>query len=200
MEVNKEREGRVSWYLSDGFLGALVVLLTAATAFSAYQSSLAGIEGDDLDVEAQKTMILATSSYLAANTEFLEDIQNYDSYRLFSEQDPEESAIYLDRASEALLAGMARPGGPFDEIYAEARYGEGVELFSQIEDLEQRANQFDDRVRIYELAGLLFAIGLAATAWAALLGHQRRIRIVFVIVALFCFIAGLAVTAQILFL
>ena len=200
MDVIEAGEGRVSWYLSDGFLGALVVLLTAATAFSAYRSSLAGIEGDDLDVEAQKTMILATSSYLAANTEFLEDIQNYDSYRLFSEQDPEESAIYLDRASEALLAGMARPGGPFDEIYAEVRYGDGVELFSQIEDLEQRANRFDDRVRIYELAGLLFAIGLAATAWAALIGHRRRIRIVFVIVALFCFIAGLAVTAQILFL
>jgi hypothetical protein len=200
MEVKKEGEGKVSWFLSDGFLGALVVLLTAATAFSAYRSSLAGIEGDDLDVEAQKTMILATSSYLAANTEFLEDIQNYDSYRLFSEQDPEESAIYLDRASEALLAGMARPGGPFDEIYAEKLYGDAGDLFSQIEDIEQRANQFDDRVRIYELAGLLFAIGLAATAWAALIGHRRRIRIVFVIVALFCFIAGLAVTAQILFL
>ena len=199
MAANESDEIRGSWYLSDGFLGALVVLLTAATAFSAYQSSLAGIEGDDLDIEAQKTMILATSSYLAANTEFLEDIQNYDSYRLFSELDPEESAIYLDRASEALLAGMARSGGPFDELYAETRYGESLELFSQIEDLEQRANQFDDRVRIYELAGLLFAIGLAATAWAALLGHRRRIRIIFVIVASFCFIAGAAVTAQILF-
>jgi hypothetical protein len=199
MAANESGERGGSWYLSDGFLGALVVLLTAATAFSAYQSSLAGIEGDDLDVEAQKTMTLATSSYLAANTEFLEDIQNYDSYRFFSERDPEESAVYLDRASEALLAGMVRPGGPFDEIYAETRYGDGLELFSQIEDLEQQANQFDDRVRIYELAGLIFAIGLAATAWAALASHRRRIRIVFVIVALVCFIAGAAVTAQILF-
>ena len=39
------------WWPSDGFLGAMVVLLTAATAFSAYQSALTGIEGDDLDLE-----------------------------------------------------------------------------------------------------------------------------------------------------
>jgi len=174
--------------------------MTAATAFSAYQSSLAGIEGDDLDVEAQKTMTLATSSYLAANTEFLEDLQNFDSYRLFNKQDPEESAIYLDRASEALLAGMDRLGGPFDDTYVETLYGDASELFGQIDDLEEQANQFDDRVRIYELAGLIFAIGLAATAWAALAGYRRRIRIVFVIVALVCFIAGAAVTAQILFI
>lgn len=198
VEVNDAQPpSRPRWWLSDGFLGALVVLLTVATAFSAYQGSLASIEGDDLDFLGQKALVLATSSYLSGNTEFLEDLHNYDSYRLFVDRDPEEAAIYLDRASEALRSGMERPGGPFDENYFETRYNEARELIAEVGNYEQQANQADDKTKIFELAGLIFAIGLAAAAWAALVGTGRRIRTIFLLVALIAIIAGIGIILQI---
>lgn len=109
---NKPGESGSDRLFSDGFLGALVVLLTIAIAFAAYEGALTGIEGDDLDVAAQRAMLLATSSYLSGNTEFLEDLQ------------------------------------------------------------------------IYDLTAFIFAIGLAAIAWAALVGCGRRIKFVFLLMAL----------------
>ena len=185
---------------SDGFLGTLVVLLTVATAFSAYQSALTSIKGDDLDFEAQKTLLIATSSYLSGNTEFLEDLQNYDSYRLFAESDPAEAAVYLDRASRALREGLERPGGPFDEAYREARFGDAVALVSDVTDIEQQANLADDKVRIFELAGLIFTVGLAAVAWTTLMDERPRVRMVFLIISLVCLIIGAAVIVQVVFI
>jgi hypothetical protein len=42
-KVDNQKES--SWFLSDWFLGALVVILSAATAFAAFQSTLTNIEG-----------------------------------------------------------------------------------------------------------------------------------------------------------
>lgn len=55
----------------------------------------------------------------------------------------------------------------------------------------------DDKARIYELAGLIFAIGLAAVAWASLVGSGRRIRLIFLAIALVSLIAGFGVIDQI---
>ncbi|HCB47985.1 MAG TPA: hypothetical protein DEP47_00270 [Chloroflexi bacterium] len=100
------------WWLSDGFLGAMVVLLTAATAFAAYQSALSSIEGDDLDFEGQKTLVVATSSFLNGNAELIQDLQAYDAYRFFSDEDSAEAAVYLERMSPRLRERLEQPGNP----------------------------------------------------------------------------------------
>ena len=88
-----ETENKLSWLDSDGFLGAMVVLLTIVTAFAAYQSALTSIKGDDLDFAAQKTLVLATASFQSGNSELLEDMYTYDGYRQFADQDLDEAAV-----------------------------------------------------------------------------------------------------------
>jgi hypothetical protein len=139
-----ETEKKRSWLDSVGLLGALVVLFTIVTAFAAYQSALTSIEGDDLDFGAQKTLVLATASFQGGNSEILEDMYIYDSYRQFADQDLEEAAVYLARASAALREGLDRPSGPFDAIYEEARFGDAFDLIEEVEELEQQANLADD--------------------------------------------------------
>ena len=195
--TGSDENNKSGWLFSDTFLGILVVLLTVATAFSAYQGSLAGIEGDDLDFAGQKAMVLASSSFLSGNTELLEDLYNYDAYRELVDVDPDEAATYLKRASVALRAGLDRPGGPFDELYEEALYGEALELFAEVGRLEEQANLADEKASAYELSGLIFAIGLAAAAWASLVGTGRSIRLIFLLVALFAVAAGATVIIRI---
>ena len=200
MTTNDDNHKESSWFLSDWFLGALVVILSAATAFAAFQSALTGLEGGDLDTDSQKALILATTSFLTANTEFLVDIQAYDSYKLLADQNSEEADEFLNRASPALIASLERPEGPFDEIYEANLFNDALDLFDQVEKLEEEANLADDALRINELAGLIFAVGLASTAWASLVGPRRRIRLVFMAVALISLIGGIVVISQVLFL
>jgi hypothetical protein len=171
-------------------LGAMVVLLTTATAFAAYQSALTGIEGDDLDLEGQNTLVVAMGSFLNGNAAFFQDMQAYDAYRFFSAEDPAEVDVYLERMSPRLRAGLEQPGNPFDQAYLRATYAEAQALIAEVEELDTRANQIDDKNRIYELSGLIFAIGLAATAWAALVHPVRRIRSIFLLIALVSLIGG----------
>ncbi len=198
MAENEDNEKTSDWILSDWFLGALIVILSAATAFAAFQSAVTGINGDDLDTDSQKTLILATTSFLSANTEFLVDIQAYDSYKLLANQNSEEAVEFLARASPALIAGLERAEGPFDEIYEANLFDDSLDLFDQVEKLEEEANLADDALRINELAGLIFAVGLASTAWASLLGPRRKIRLIFVTVALICLVGGIVVASQVL--
>jgi hypothetical protein len=186
------------WWLSDGLLGAMVVILTAATAFAAYQSALTGIEGDDLDFETQKNLVLATGSFLNGNAELIQDLQAYDAYRYLNTEDPGEAAVYLERMSDSLRAIVANAGDPFDDDYLAATYAEANELLVLVEEQETQSNQVDDRNRVYELAGFIFAIGLAATAWASLVDAGRRIRMIFLIIALVCLVGGLGVFLRLL--
>jgi hypothetical protein len=186
------------WWLSDGFLGAMVVLLTAATAFAAYSSALTGIEGDDLDLEGQNTLVVAMGSFLNSNAELFQDVQAYDAYRFFSAEDPTEVDVYLERMSPRLRAGLDQPGTPFDEAYLQATYARAQALIADVEEIQEQANQIDDKNRIYELAGLIFAIGLAATAWASLMHPARRIRSIFLVISLVCLIGGIVVILQVL--
>lgn len=64
MAANADNQKESSWFLSDWFLGVLVVILSAATAFAAFQSALSGTEGDDLDTDGQKTLILTATRFL----------------------------------------------------------------------------------------------------------------------------------------
>jgi len=196
-EAGSDDKNKHSWWYTDTFLGFLVVLLTVATAYSAYRGSLAGIEGDDLDFAGQKKLVLASSRFLSGNSELQEDLYNYDAYRESLGVNADEAALYLKRFSVALLAGLERPEGPFDELYEEGLYEDAFNLFAEVESLEEQANLADEKASAYELSGLIFSIGLAAVAWAALVGSGRRIRLIFLLVALVAFVAGATVIIRI---
>ncbi|HET6445029.1 MAG TPA: hypothetical protein VFI27_10670 [candidate division Zixibacteria bacterium] len=181
------------WWFSDAFLGAMLVLLTAATAFAGYQSTITSIKGDDFDIDSQKTLVAATGSFLNSNAELMQDIQSYDSYRFFSAEDPTEATVYLNRMSDRLQNKLDQPGGPFDDAYLAATYAEAESLLAHVETLEDQANQMDDRTQAYELAGFIFAIGLAAIAWASLVHTNLRIRLIFQTIALVCLLIGASV-------
>ena len=136
-------------------------------------------------------------SFLNGNAEFIQDMQAYDAYRFFSDEDPAEAAVYLERMSPGLQAGLEQPGTPFDDAYVHATYAEAQKLIAQVEEIETQANRLDDKNRIYELSGLIFAIGMAATAWASLIHPERRIRVIFIVLALVCMIGGIFVILQV---
>ena len=91
---------------------------------------------------------------------------------------------------------IERPGGPFDDTYLVANYAEARALIDQVTEIETRANTADDKVGVFELSGFIFAIGLASTAWASLMDDKRRIRLIFLSIALVCLIAGTIVVSR----
>jgi hypothetical protein len=185
-----------SWLFSDTLLGTLVVILTIATAFSAYQRALTEIEGGDLDIEAQRNLVVAVGSYLQGSSDFLDDRATYDGIRLNEEQNPEAAAYFRENASPALTAGMSRPAGPFDEQYEQELYGEAMALIQEGAALDAQANDLDDRARLFEMSGLVFSIGLATAAWASIINEGRRLRMLFLIISIISLFVGLVITLQ----
>ena len=144
-------------------------------------------------------MVQASSSFLAANSVFQEDLFNYDAYRESLGLNADDAALYLNRFSAALLVGLERPGDPFNELYEQALYRDANDLLAEVTSLEEQANLADEKASDYELSRLIFAIGLAAVAWASLIGTGRRLRLVFLMTALVAFLVGAAVLFQIIF-
>ena len=96
--------------------------------------------------------------------------------------------------SSQLLGGALTTSVSFTDDPESTR---ALELIEEAQEMEEQANAADDKARIFELAGLIFAIGLAAIAWAALVRSGRRIRFVFLLIALLSLAAGLTVIIQI---
>ena len=56
----------------------------------------------------------------------------------------------------------------------------------------------DEKSQLFDLAGLIFAIGLAASAWAALVHGGGLLKFVFLLIAMVCLVSGLAIVVQVL--
>jgi hypothetical protein len=199
--VSEQSEARVnksSWLLSEPILGTLIVIMTVLVAFTAFQESLLEIEGDDLNFEASKTVTLAIGSYMVGNTDFMQDVSTYNTYRFYQEIDSSEAKIIIEQASPLLLEGLERPDGPFDEIYKESRYAQAFSLLEESKRIEAEEDINDEKSQLFNLAGLIFAIGLAASAWAALVHGGGLLKFVFLLIAMACLVGGLAVVVQVL--
>jgi hypothetical protein len=183
------------WLVSDGVLGSLVVLFTIATAFASYRVSVAEIEGGDLDVDSQNSLILSAALYQESNLIMMDDSLTYNSYRLLSESDPEAATEILETASPTLIDGLARPEGPFDQQYEDALYEDARALVAEAASLNEQGNQADDLARQFQQAAFILAIGLAITAWASLFDTRPKLRLIFVLLALPSLVAGLSLVA-----
>ena len=172
--------------------------MTILVAFTAFQKSLLEIEGDDLNFEASKTVTLAIGSYMVGNTDFMQDVSTYNTYRFYQEIDSSEAKIIIEQASPLMLEGLERPNGPFDNIYKESRYAQAFALLEESKQIEAKEDINDEKSQFFDLAGLIFTIGLAASAWAALVHGAGLLRFVFLLIAVVCLVSGLAVVAQVL--
>jgi hypothetical protein len=198
-EERKAVEGRVrawhEWLISDAVLGTLVVLFTVATAFAAYRASIADIEGDDLDVNAQNNLLLGTTTYLEANMQFMQDMSAYNAYLFSQEDDAEAAAAFLAQGSSFMQDGLARENGPFDEAYESLLYGEALTLFDESRDLQEQGDNADSLSWRFQEAAFMLAIGLAITAWASLFDTRPKLRLIFTLLALPFLVLGLALVA-----
>ena len=103
----------------------------------------------------------------------------------------EDAASLLERTSPEMLAGMERDGGPFDEVYEEARYKTAVAYMTEAQQLNEAGNQADEEANEYQKAAFILAIGLAITAWASLFDTRPKLRLIFTLIALPCLGIGL---------
>lgn len=173
-------------------LGAMVAVLTVATAYVAYRSAASSLNSSTLDFYAAKEMQHATLLHLSGNANYMIDLTAYNGYSLLKDRDPDLAAESLSRASEDLLAGLDRPGGPFDEEYKQVRYGEARAALDRAQALYDRADRASVQAEHFALASGILSIGLGATAWAALLQRRSLLRMIFAVLALGSLLAALA--------
>ncbi len=173
-------------------LGAMVAVLTVATAFVAYRSAQVSLNSSSLDSSAGQEMQQATLHHLTGNAKYMIDLAAYNGYSLLKDRDPDLAEESLSRASEDLLAGLDRPGGPFDEEYKQTRYGEARAALDRAQALYDQADRASTQAVHFALAAGILSIGLGATAWAALLQRRSLLRMIFAVLALASLLAALA--------
>lgn len=177
---------------SDLILGSLVAFATVMVAFAAYQSNLANSLQDDAYFEGQMVLSLSNTEFLRANLQIMQDYTAYDGW-VVHYHDPELETYYRDVFSFELDASLDRAGGPFDDAYYDEMYAEADTTFEEamaLFDVGYWANRRSDQ---FQMAGLIFAVGLALAAWASLLRENNNLRPAFVVMSILVLAGGLLV-------
>ncbi len=76
-------------------LGALVALLTVATAYVAFRSTQASLDSSTLDFYAGKEMQQATILHLSGNANYMVDLTAFNAYHLLEHRNPELASAIL---------------------------------------------------------------------------------------------------------
>ena len=177
---------------SNIILGSLVAFASVMVAFSAYQSNLASSAQADAYVDAQMVLSLSNTEFLRANLDITQDYTMYDGMVVHADN-LELAEYYQYNFSPQLEASMERPDGPFDDPYYDEMFAEADLTFEEamtLFDAGHTANQLSDA---FQLAGLIFAVGLALVAWASILQENSSLRPVFVVLSILVLTAGLLV-------
>jgi hypothetical protein len=189
----KTWKGRVEALMDSRLmLGALIAVLTVASAWVAYRSTSAALDSSTQDFYAAKEMQRASLLGLDGNAGYMIDLVAYNRYNELKERAPDLAEEVLNRGSPELLAGMDRPGGPFDEVYESARYGEARAALDRAQALYDQADRASLEAERFALGTAILSIGLGATAWAALLHKHSLLRLVFALLAVASVVAALA--------
>ncbi len=178
-------------FSSEAVLGTLIALLSVLTALSAWQGSLADSEESGFNVEGQKQLTEANSMYLESNQFVIYDYSMYDGWYINADKDEEIANYYYDSFSEALQISMERPEGPFDEEYYDEMYAEADGLYDEAMTYFDQAEAAGERANHMQLVLLIFAVGLALSAYGSLLAPEKGIRMIFTLGAFAALVAGL---------
>jgi hypothetical protein len=169
---------------SEILLGTLVAILSVMTAWAAYLGALSDSAEGDANVEAQKILSLSNTEFLRANQDIVQDYTMYDGYYINLDRDPELADYYEANFSDELLASLERDSGPFDDPYYDAIYAEADSTYDEAGAKFDQAQQAGERANRFQLAGLIFAVGLALAAWASIIRAESSLRPVFSIISL----------------
>jgi len=181
---------------SDLMLGSLVAFASIMVAFAAYQSNLAGSLQADAYVEGQMVLSLSNTEFLRANQDIMQDYTLFDGSVVHA-NNPELAEYYESSFTDELLASLDRPEGPFDDRYYDEMYAEADATFAEAMELFETGHTANQRSDQFQLAGLIFAVGLALAAWASILKAESNLRPAFVVMSIVVLAGGLVILAAI---
>jgi len=177
------------WLASEILLGSLIALLSVFTAFASYQGSMADSEQNKHEIEGMQVLNNANAEYLMANQDIIQDYTYFDSWYLHQE-DPDLAEYYTSSFSEALIASIDHPEGPFDAAYYEEVYAYPSSLFGEAGASFSVASEQDERGDRLQLVVMVTAVGLALAAWASLVGERSHMRLLFGALAIVALVLG----------
>lgn len=177
---------------SEVALGTLIALLSILTAFASYQSSLAGNEENDANVEGQAILADSNAEYLRANQLLVYDYTMFDGFFIADGEDEFRAEYYRANFSEALSSTYeADPENPFTDAYyeevfadADSSYAAATERFEDAQIAGKKSNDLQQSM-------LIMAVGLSFSAWASLLPNKSQMRLLFAILATVALVVGL---------
>lgn len=178
---------------SEWVLGILVAVLSVLIAAAAYQSSLFDSKESDLNVEGQKQLTESNSLYLEANQFVIYDYQMYDGWYINDGTNADLADYYMASFSENLSASMEREEGPFDDQYYSEMYIDAETTYEASMTAFDDANTAGNKADSLQLAVLIFAVGLALSAYGSIMGEESKIRFFFALLSVVSLIFGVVI-------
>ncbi len=178
---------------SEWVLGILVAVLSVLIAAAAYQSSLFDSKESDLNVEGQKQLTESNSLYLDANQFVIYDYQMYDGWYINDGTNADLADYYMASFSENLSASMEREEGPFDDQYYSEMYIDAETTYEASMTAFDDANTAGNKADSLQLAVLIFAVGLALSAYGSIMGEESKIRFFFALLSVVSLIFGVVI-------
>ncbi len=174
-------------------LGVLVAVLSVLIAAAAYQSSLFDSKESDLNVEGQKQLTESNSLYLEANQFVIYDYQMYDGWYINDGTNADLADYYMASFSENLSASMEREEGPFDDQYYTEMYTDAETTYDESMTAFDEANTAGNKADSLQLAVLIFAVGLALSAYGSILGDESKVRFFFAVLSVVSLVFGIVI-------
>lgn len=177
------------------FLGTLIALLSISTAISSYQGAMADSDQNKFEILGMQALNDGNAEYLTANQNITQDYSYFDNWYLNVDTNPDIAEYYQFNFSEELTEAIERSGedNPFDDEYYNAMYAFPSELFDESDTHFEIGSKWDERGDQLQLVMLIMTLGLVFAAWAALLGAESNMRLLFALFGLITFAAGLLI-------
>jgi uroporphyrinogen-III decarboxylase len=171
-------------------LGSLVAILSVLTALAGYQGSMADSNQNQYEINGMKNLNDGNAAYLEANQFIVYDYAMYDGW--YVTDDETKAEYYQSSYSQQLQDSIAaNPDDPFSEAYYTSMYADAQTYWDESDTEFDLAGQYDTKGDDLQLVMLLMALGLAFSAWAALIREESFVRLVFGAFSIIMLITGL---------
>jgi hypothetical protein len=178
---------------SEWTLGILVALLSVLIAAAAYQSSLYDSKESDFNVEGQKQLSESNTFYLEANQFVIYDFTMYDGWYINDGLNADLADYYNSSFSEELTLSMERENGPFDDDYYTAMYADADATYEEAMTAFDEANAAGNKADQLQLVVLIFAVGLALSAYGSIVNPESKVRVIFGFMSVLSLVFGVIV-------
>ncbi len=173
-------------------LGTLIALLGIATAVSSYQGAMADSEQNKFEILGMQSLNDGNAEYLRTNQDITQDYNYFDNWYLNVDERPEIADYYEGNFSGQLAAAIERdPNTVWDDQYYTEMYADSDQLFVDSDTNFEIGSQWDERGDQLQLVMLIMTLGLVFAAWGSLLGAESKMRLLFALLGIIAFAAGL---------